>query len=90
MNANAFEFFQKGISFQQRGVYDCAVQEYDKALKIEPDNVDILLNCGAACLQRGWVEKSINFLTILWPYTISVKLFYMRKIMNRLWKFSSD
>lgn len=62
MNANAFEFFQKGISFQQRGVYDCAVQEYDKALKIEPDNVDILLNCGAACLQRGWVEKSINLL----------------------------
>ena len=62
MDATAFEFFQKGVSFQQRGVYDCAVQEYDKALKIEPDNVDILLNCGAACLQRGWVEKSINLL----------------------------
>lgn len=62
MKDAAFEFFQRGIGFQQRGFFDVAVQEYDKALKIEPDNIDILLNCGAACLQRGWVDRAIELL----------------------------
>jgi tetratricopeptide (TPR) repeat protein len=62
MNQEAFEHFQKGIGFQERGFFDVAVQEYEKALKLEPGNIDILLNCGAACLQRGWVEKAIELL----------------------------
>jgi hypothetical protein len=33
MKDAAFEFFQRGIGFQQRGFFDVAVQEYDKALK---------------------------------------------------------
>ena len=62
MDPTAFAYFQRGVNLQQKGVYDCAIQEYDRALKIEPDNIDILLNCGAACLQKGWVEKAINLL----------------------------
>lgn len=57
------EMFQKGIDLQQRGLFDHAIEEYERALNLDPDNIDIMLNLGAACLQKGLAEKSIKFLT---------------------------
>lgn len=59
----AQELFEKGIDLQQRGLFSHAIAEYERALEIEPHNVDIMLNLGAACLQYGLSDKAIKFLT---------------------------
>ena len=56
------EKFQKGIDLQERGLYDHAIKEYELALNIEPNNVDILINAGAAYLQKGLGDKAIKLL----------------------------
>ncbi|MEW6709869.1 MAG: tetratricopeptide repeat protein, partial [Candidatus Riflebacteria bacterium] len=58
----ARDFFEKGIDLQQRGLYDHAIEEYEKALNIEPDNADVLVNLGAACLQKGLADRAVKVL----------------------------
>ncbi len=58
----ALEFFQKGVDLQQRGLFDHAIEEYERALKLEPENIDIMVNLGAACLQKGLSDRSIKLL----------------------------
>lgn len=59
----AREFFDKGVDLQQRGLFDHAIEEYEKALKIEPENIDIMVNLGAACLQKGLSDRAIKMLS---------------------------
>lgn len=56
-------YFQKGIDLQQRGLFDHAIEEYERALNLEPDNIDILVNLGAACLQKGLSDRAIKLLS---------------------------
>lgn len=56
------ELFQKGVDLQQRGLFDHAIEEYEKALRLDPENLDILVNLGAACLQKGLAERAIKTL----------------------------
>ncbi|HMM61746.1 MAG TPA: tetratricopeptide repeat protein, partial [Candidatus Rifleibacterium sp.] len=58
----AVELFQKGVDLQQRGLFDHAIEEYEKALRLDPENIDILVNLGAACLQKGLAERAIKTL----------------------------
>ncbi len=58
----ARDHFEKGIDLQQRGLYDHAIEEYEKALNIEPDNADVLVNLGAACLQKGLADRAVKLL----------------------------
>lgn len=58
----AQEYFQKGIDLQQRGLFDHAIEEYERALNLEPENNDILTNLGAACLQKGLSDRAIKLL----------------------------
>jgi tetratricopeptide (TPR) repeat protein len=57
------ERFEQGLDFQERGLFDLAIQEYTKALEFEPENLDVLVNLGAAYLQKGLPEKSVQVLT---------------------------
>ncbi len=59
----AQDFFKKGVDLQQRGLFDHAIEEYERALKLEPENIDILVNMGAACLQKGLSDRSIKLLS---------------------------
>lgn len=59
----SLELFQKGVDLQQRGLFDHAIEEYEKALKLEPDNIDVLVNLGAACLQKGMSDRAVKILT---------------------------
>ncbi|GAB4278647.1 MAG: hypothetical protein Kow0029_22110 [Candidatus Rifleibacteriota bacterium] len=59
----AWEYFQKGVDLQQRGLFDHAIEEYERALNLEPDNIDILVNMGAACLQKGLSDRAIKLLS---------------------------
>lgn len=56
-------YFQKGIDLQQRGLFDHAIAEYERALNLEPENIDVLVNLGAACLQKGLSDRAIKFLS---------------------------
>ncbi|NCB39257.1 MAG: tetratricopeptide repeat protein, partial [Erysipelotrichia bacterium] len=60
---SAQEIFQKGIDLQQRGLFDHAIEEYERALKLEPENIDIMVNLGAACLQKGLSDRAIKILS---------------------------
>ncbi len=61
---SALELFQKGVDLQQRGLFDNAIEEYEKALRLDPENMDILVNLGAACLQKGLSERAIKVLNV--------------------------
>lgn len=58
----ALELFQKGVDLQQRGLFDNAIEEYEKALKLEPENIDVQVNLAAACLQKGVAERAVKIL----------------------------
>ena len=58
----AQEIFEKGVDLQQRGLFDHAIEEYDRALRLDPDNINIMLNLGAACLQKGLSDRSVKLL----------------------------
>lgn len=58
----ALEYFRKGVDLQQRGLFDHAIEEYERALKLDPDNIDFMLNLGAACLQKGLSDRAIKLL----------------------------
>jgi tetratricopeptide (TPR) repeat protein len=56
------QFFEQGLDFQERGLFDLAIQEYNKALEADPENIDALVNLGTAYLQKGLPEKSTQVL----------------------------
>ncbi|PKL43870.1 MAG: hypothetical protein CVV41_08905 [Candidatus Riflebacteria bacterium HGW-Riflebacteria-1] len=58
----AQEYFEKGVDLQQRGLFDHAIEEYDRALRLDPDNINIMLNLGAACLQKGLSDRAVKLL----------------------------
>ena len=60
MDINVQEIYNKAVSAYDSGAYEVAVKEYEKALALEPDNVDILINLGAVCLQRHRVDRAIE------------------------------
>ena len=61
MEGSVLELYNKAVAAYDRGAYEIAIQEYEKALAIEPENVDILVNLGAVCLQKRRVEPAINY-----------------------------
>lgn len=93
----AQEYFQKGIDLQQRGLFDHAIEEYERALNLEPENNDILINLGAACLQKGLSDRAIKLLSKVIEkdsansaafYNIGKALLYREEINDALMAFT--
>ena len=61
MEGEVLDLYNKAVAAYDRGSYEIAIQEYEKALEIEPENVDILVNLGAVCLQKRKVDQAINY-----------------------------
>ena len=61
MEGAVLELYNKAVASYDRGAYEIAIQEYEKALELEPENVDILVNLGAVCLQKRRVDKAIDY-----------------------------
>ncbi|MFZ2960264.1 MAG: tetratricopeptide repeat protein [Candidatus Ozemobacteraceae bacterium] len=59
----AVDRFQHGVEYQERGLFDLAIEEYNRALETDPDNLDVLINLGAAYLQKGLAERSTQVLS---------------------------
>ena len=61
MEGAVLDLYNKAVASYDRGAYEIAIQEYEKALELAPKNVDILVNLGAVCLQKRRVDKAIDY-----------------------------
>ena len=61
-NTSSFsELFEKGNSLGSLGKYEEAISWFDKALKVDPKNVDALYNKGVALDNLGRYEEAISW-----------------------------
>ncbi|MEW5816931.1 MAG: tetratricopeptide repeat protein [Spirochaetota bacterium] len=56
---------QKGNCLARIGKFQEAAAEYEKALKMEPDNPDFLENCAAVCIQTDMINRGEELLVRL-------------------------
>jgi tetratricopeptide (TPR) repeat protein len=62
-SSTAIEHNNRGVSFSEAGDYQQAIIEYNKAIKIEPDNSVIYYNRGHAYRELLEYDKAISDLT---------------------------
>jgi protein O-GlcNAc transferase len=55
--------FEKGNEFVEAMQFAEAAEEYEKALEIEPDNVDVMSNLGVTYYRLGELDKAIEIYT---------------------------
>jgi tetratricopeptide (TPR) repeat protein len=55
--------FQKGNEFSEAMQFTEAAQEYEKALELDPDNVDVMSNLGVTYYRLGQLDEAINIYT---------------------------
>ena len=54
------EALNKGTSFVNRGMYDQAIAELDKAIQINPNSDSAYYNRGRAWSKKGYIDKAIS------------------------------
>ena len=54
------EHLKRGNELSRSGEFEEAVAEYEKALEIEPENIDLLSNIGVAYYNLGQLDKAID------------------------------
>jgi Tfp pilus assembly protein PilF len=54
------EFVEHGNIFDSQGKYEKAVAAYDSALKIVPDDADVLFNKGETLVKLGRVPEAMK------------------------------
>jgi tetratricopeptide (TPR) repeat protein len=55
--------FRKGNEFAEAVQFAEAAEEYEKALELEPDNVDVMSNLGVTYYRLGELDKAIEIYT---------------------------
>ncbi|TRZ90245.1 MAG: tetratricopeptide repeat protein [Methanosarcinales archaeon] len=60
MNKNAQEWYNKGITLGKLGKYDEAIKCYDKAIEIDPEDLDTWNNKGVALFNLGKYDEAIE------------------------------
>lgn len=55
--------FQKGNEYYEAMQFAEAAEEYEKALELEPDNVDVMSNLGVTYYRLGELDKAIGVYT---------------------------
>lgn len=53
-------WIQLGNDYFDAGQPAQAVHAYDKALELDPDNADVLIDQGSACMRIGWYDKAVG------------------------------
>jgi len=87
------EHISKGITYQNSGHIDKALEEYEKALLINPNNTDVLFNAGQMHLKKQeWEKAIIKFQKIINMnpedgesyYNLALAYYYMGDITNAI------
>jgi len=59
---SAEEWFALALEFEaERRTWSKAIDAYDHALRIEPRNVEAMVNCGTLCYEQGNLEKACDY-----------------------------
>jgi len=58
----AIEYASRGYSFNQLRLYDKAIEEFQKALKLNEDEMSVYNNLGISYIRKGLYDKSIDIL----------------------------
>lgn len=56
----AVTFFNRGWAFSMKGQYDRAIQDYDQAIRLVPNNTDAFNNRGNAFSTKGQFDRAIQ------------------------------
>ena len=57
---DAAAYNNRGISYDNLGQYQRAIEDYDKSIQLDPDDADNYINRGSAYSQLGQHQNSIN------------------------------
>jgi Flp pilus assembly protein TadD len=57
---SARDHFRQGNEFSESGDFEAAVEEYKKALELEPENVDVMSNLGVTYYNLGQLDEAIE------------------------------
>ena len=60
--------YNLGLNLQNKGKIDEAIEQYQIALKINPDYADAHMNLGIAFFKKGWIDNAIE------QYQIALKI----------------
>jgi len=50
----------RGMAYRRKGAPDSAIQDYDRAIRFQPDYAEAFLNRGAAYADRGEYDRAIQ------------------------------
>ena len=53
-------FFNRGLSYKNKGQYDRAIEDYDQAIKLNPHYTDAFNNRGVAYKNKGQYDRAIQ------------------------------
>lgn len=85
------EYLKKGLEYQKSNQIDEALEEYEKALLINPNNTDILFNAGQMYLRKQkWEKAIVKFKKIMTInpkdgescYNMAIAYYYIGDITN--------
>ena len=54
----ANKYYNRGITHSESGDYDCAIEDYTKAIELDPNNSDAYYRRSKAWLHLGETEKA--------------------------------
>jgi Flp pilus assembly protein TadD len=56
----AEEYFEQGIANAKKGEYDRAIENYNKAIELKPDDAEAYYNRGIAYKNKGEYDRTIE------------------------------
>ncbi len=90
-DSRAQKYYSKGVSYQQQGEFNRAINSYRKALTFNPDHVQAHINLAAAYLQMGRfkeAEQELIYVYALKPKDCQI-LFNFGLLMYQIGEYTS-
>src|SRR4051812_7421179 len=56
----AAAFYNRGLAYDNKGQYDRAIEDYDQAIKLNPNDADVFVNRGNAYARKGQNDRAIQ------------------------------
>ena len=80
----ALTYYGRGTAYYHSGAYDLAIADYDRALRIDPQRADALVNRGVAYRDKGDYERAIeDYDRAIWLKPGSTEAFYNRGLASK-------
>ena len=54
-------YYRLGTAYMSKGIYNKAIEQFDRALKLKPAYTDAYITLGVACSSKGFFDKAIAY-----------------------------